>query len=40
MDPALAQAIATLAGAIASAILLWANYRWGKHRPRNDEDDA
>lgn len=43
MDPALAAPIATVAGAIATAILMWASYNFprGYHRDgaaRNNED--
>jgi len=29
MDPVLSQALATLAGAIATAILMYSSYHWG-----------
>lgn len=41
MDPTLAAPIATLVGAIATAILMFASYNWpaGQHRRRDDEED-
>ena len=44
MEPVLSQALATLAGAIATAILMAASYYWGpsqrgKRRDRDDNDD-
>lgn len=43
MEPVLAQALATLAGAIATAILMAASYYWGPgqrgKRRDHDEDD-
>ncbi len=52
MDPALAAPIATVAGAVATAILMWASYNYprGYHRDdarrnprgerRDDDDDS
>jgi preprotein translocase subunit SecG len=39
MDPALAQAIATLSGALAVLILALANYVNNKSKHLDDEDD-
>jgi hypothetical protein len=41
MDPVLSQAVATLIGAIATAILLFASSMWGPNsrRRRDAEDD-
>ena len=39
MDPVLAQALATLAGAIATAILMAASYYWGPGQRRNRRDE-
>jgi hypothetical protein len=42
MDPSLAAPLATLAGAISTAILMWASYNFpaGRHRPGGERDDA
>lgn len=39
MDPAIAQALATLIGAIASAVLMAASFYWGPHRRRKERED-
>ena len=41
MDSSLAAPIATLVGAIATAILMFASYNWpaGQHRRWDDEED-
>ena len=39
MDPAIAQALATLIGAFASAVLMAASYYWGPRRRDRDEDE-
>ena len=45
MDPVLSQALATLVGALATAVLMAASYYWGPGRRRDrqdrrDEEDA
>lgn len=43
IDPAIAQSISTLIGAIATAILMYASFHWGpssrRKRRKEDEDE-
>lgn len=42
MEPALSQALATLIGAIATAVLMWASFNFGpnaRRRNRDEEDE-
>lgn len=41
MDPSLAAPLATLAGALSTAILMWASYNFpaGHHRSGGERDD-
>ena len=38
MDPVIAQSIATLIGAIATAVLMAASFYWGAKRRDDDHD--
>jgi len=42
MDPAISQALATLIGALATAVLMYASYNWGPGRGgrRKKSDDT
>ena len=39
MDPALTQALSLFLGTLSSAVLIYANYRWGGKRRKPDDDE-
>jgi hypothetical protein len=39
VSPAIEQALASLIGAIATAVLLYASFNWGPNRKKGDDDD-
>ena len=39
MSPVIEQAIASLIGAFATAVLLYASFNWGPNRKKDDDDD-